>query len=84
MTLRTSRRCEPGWSGSLPCRATCRPPVRVIQRLLLIESTDEASGREGAERTPSIVAVDRMAKALGTSLAERFMKLDNDSALYSG
>ena len=62
----------------------CRPPVRAIQRLLLTESTDEASGWEGAGRSPSIVAVDRVAKALGTSLAERFMKLDNDSALYSG
>jgi hypothetical protein len=43
-----------GWSGSLPCRATCRRPDRTIERLPLIESTDEASGRKVAERMPSI------------------------------
>lgn len=31
---------------------------------------------ERAERTPSIVAADRIAKALGTTLAEMFDKLE--------
>jgi hypothetical protein len=60
----------PGWSGSLPCRATCRRPDRAIQGLLLIESIDEASGRKVAERTPSITQADRLVRALGTTLSE--------------
>ena len=30
-TWRASRRCVPGWSGSLPCRGTCHRPVRTIR-----------------------------------------------------
>jgi len=43
--------------------------------ILLIESADEASGRYRAEGTPSIVAADRMARALGTTLAEMVASL---------
>lgn len=32
---------------------------------------------ERAERTPSIVAADRIARALGTTLAEMFVELEN-------
>jgi hypothetical protein len=42
----------------------------VIQRLPLIARTDEASDRKVEERTPSIAHADRLARALGTSLAE--------------
>ena len=34
---------------------------------------------ERAERTPSIVAADRIARALGTTLAEMFAELERDS-----
>jgi transcriptional regulator with XRE-family HTH domain len=34
---------------------------------------------ERAERTPSIVAADRLAKALGTTLAELFEELERGS-----
>lgn len=34
---------------------------------------------ERAERTPSIVAADRIARALGTTLAEMFTKLERNS-----
>lgn len=33
---------------------------------------------ERAERTPSIVAADRIARALGTTLAEMFLELEPD------
>ena len=36
MNLRTSLRCWAGWSVSPPCRATCRHPVRTLQRLAFI------------------------------------------------
>lgn len=35
---------------------------------------------ERAERTPSIVAADRLAKALGTTLEHLFGRLERDSA----
>ncbi len=34
---------------------------------------------ERAERTPSIVAADRIAKALGTTLAEMFAELEREA-----
>jgi len=46
MTLKASRRCVPGWSGSPLCRGMCRRPVSGVQGPMLIESTDEASGRK--------------------------------------
>jgi hypothetical protein len=63
----------PGWSGSPPCRTTCRPPDRAIQGPLLIERT--ASWRL-AERALSIVQAGRLARALGTTLAEVFGELE--------
>jgi hypothetical protein len=42
---------------------------------LLIESIDEASGRKVAERTPSTVQADRLARALGTTLADMFAEV---------
>jgi hypothetical protein len=68
----------PGWSGSLPCRATCRRPDRTIQRLPLVERTEEASGRKVAERTPSIVRADRLARVLGTTLSEMFAEVERE------
>ena len=62
-----------GWSGSLSCRATWRPPDRAIQGPLLIERT--ASWRL-AERVPSIVQAGMLARALGTTLAEVFGELE--------
>lgn len=35
---------------------------------------------ERAERTPSIVAADRIARALGTTLSEMFKELERKSA----
>ncbi len=35
---------------------------------------------ERAERTPSIVAADRMARALGTTLAEMFAELERGAS----
>ncbi len=34
---------------------------------------------ERAERTPSIVAADRMARALGTTLSEMFAELEREA-----
>ncbi len=62
-----------GWSGSLSCRATWRPPDRAIQGPLFIERT--ASWRL-AERVPSIVLAGMLARALGTTLAEVFGELE--------
>src|SRR5215216_5573420 len=36
-TWRASRQCGPGWSGSPPCRGTCRRPVRSVRGLLPID-----------------------------------------------
>src|SRR5829696_9454505 len=67
-TWRVSRRCVPGWSGSLPCQGTCPRPVRMTLGLLLLESTDEASsweeilnhsGREVGEGAPYHSGGDR-------------------------
>jgi hypothetical protein len=71
-----SRRWCPGWSGSLPCRATCHRPDRAIQGLPLIERTDEASGRKVAERNAYMVQADWLTRALGSTLAEMFAKLE--------
>jgi hypothetical protein len=71
-TWEASRRWVPGWSGSLPCRATCRRPDRTIQGLLLIEST---TSWRLAGSPPSIVQADRLARVLGTTLSELFAEV---------
>jgi transcriptional regulator with XRE-family HTH domain len=58
-----------------------------LERGLSQERLGEVSGLhrnyigavERAERTPSIVAADRIARALGTTLAEMFTKVERDS-----
>jgi transcriptional regulator with XRE-family HTH domain len=39
---------------------------------------------ERAERTPSIVAADKLARALGTTLSGMFSELDRDSDVSAG
>ena len=73
----------PGWSGSLPCRDTYRRPIKPIHSILLIESADEASGGYRAESTPSIVAADQAARALGTTLAEMFAEVERGSDAFN-
>jgi hypothetical protein len=53
----------------------------MIQRLPLIERTEEASGRKVAERTPSVVQAERLARALGTSVAEMFAELERNQMI---
>jgi hypothetical protein len=76
---RTSRQCVPGWSGSLPCQATCHRPARSVQGPLLIERTDEASGRKVAKRNSYMVQADWLARALGTTLEEMFAEVERPS-----
>jgi hypothetical protein len=75
---RIGRWC-PGWSGSLPCRATCHRPDRTIQGLPLIERTDEAGGRKVPKRTPSNVQAERLARALGATLSEMLAEVERGS-----
>jgi hypothetical protein len=70
----------PGWSGSLPCQATCHRPARSVQGPLLIERTDEASGRKVAERNSYMVQAERLARALGTTLEEMFAEVEREQA----
>jgi hypothetical protein len=63
----------PGWSGSLPFRATYRRPVRIVQGPLLIERT--ASWRL-LEEPHSIASADRLPRAFGTTLSEMLAELE--------